>query len=71
MPRDKNRLRVVRAEKHLTQIRLALKTKIHQSRLSLIENGYAPPTDDERGAIAKALGLSVQEIFPSDEQVAS
>jgi len=71
MARDKNRLRMVRAERRLTQIRLALRARIHQSRLSLIENGYAEPTKEERERIAKALQLSEADIFRIDEAAAS
>lgn len=63
-----NRLRVVRAEQHVTQEQVAAKTKsLTQTRISLIENGYAEATATEKKAIARALRVPVQEVFP--EQV--
>lgn len=50
-----NRLRVLRAEKGVTQIDLALKAGIALSRYWRIENGYEQPTDSERARLAKAL----------------
>jgi transcriptional regulator with XRE-family HTH domain len=58
-----NRLRVVRAEKRISQFRLRLETGIHQSKISLFENDLIAPTDDEKEKLAKALGLNVTEIF--------
>lgn len=67
---SKNRLRVLRAEREVTQLQLSRKTKINQSKLSLIENGYVDPSETERSVIADALESTVGEIFPP-EQVAS
>lgn len=61
----KNRLRVLRAERDgMTQLQLSLKTKINQSKLSLIENGHIEASDDERVALATALESTVAELFP-------
>lgn len=65
------RLRVLRAERHWTQLHLALKANVKQSRISQLENGYADPTDRERERIAKAFQLSPSEVFPEPEAVAS
>jgi len=51
-----NRLKVVRAEKRITQFRLTLATGIIQSRLSQMENDLIKPTPEEKEKIAKALG---------------
>ena len=67
----KNRLRVLRAERRITQFLLAKKAGMYASQLSYIENGHIQPSDDERRALAKALGVSVQEVFPPSEAVAS
>lgn len=64
-----NRLRVLRAEKRITQIDLALKAHISLNRYWRIENGYATPEPDERSAIARALDADQSEAFP--ESVAS
>jgi DNA-binding XRE family transcriptional regulator len=51
-----------RARKRKNQWDVRLSTGIHQSRISLIENGYVEPTDKEKALIAKALGFDVDEI---------
>jgi transcriptional regulator with XRE-family HTH domain len=67
--RDRNRLRVMRAEKRITQIDAAAKAGIGVTRFWRIENGYTDPTPGERERIAKALRVSSSEVFP--EPVAS
>lgn len=59
-------LREVR--KRPTQWELASRTGIQQPRISLIENGYVKPTEDEKAKIAEALGLTVDEVFPPGEK---
>jgi DNA-binding XRE family transcriptional regulator len=51
-----------RAKKRKTQWDLRQETGIHQSKISLIEHGYVEPSEKEKAAIAKALGLSVADI---------
>lgn len=60
----RNRLRVLRAEKEISQLDLALRVGISQSKLSLIENDYTEPTAGERASLATALGVSEVEVFP-------
>jgi transcriptional regulator with XRE-family HTH domain len=69
--RDRNRLRVVRAEKRITQLDTAIRAGIGFTRYWKIENGYVVPTDEERADIAKALRVSVDTAFPPPEAVAS
>lgn len=64
-----NRLRVLRAEKRVTQERLEARTKISQTRISQIENGYVEATSDERRLLAKALRVNVADAFPPDQAV--
>jgi DNA-binding XRE family transcriptional regulator len=70
----KNKLRVIRADKRITQEALAAKTEriaervaslksVSQTRISLIENGFEPEPDEKR-SIARALRLPIHEIFP-------
>jgi transcriptional regulator with XRE-family HTH domain len=61
-----NRLREIRVVKRITQFQLRLITGIHQSRTSLIENNFIEPRGDEKQRLAKALGVSVEEIFPGN-----
>lgn len=60
------RLRILRAERHWTQLQLALKANVNQSRISILENGYGDPTEKERRGIAKAFQLPELEVFPSE-----
>lgn len=80
MEKNKNRLRVVRADRDVSQVELAFKTGINQSKISLIENGYVEPSKEEREDIAAALSafgsgtpVTPEEIFPafSSEAAAS
>lgn len=59
-----NRLRVWRAERHVTQLALADTTGLPQSRISLIENRYVEANSDERNQLAAALGVEVDDVFP-------
>lgn len=63
--RDRNRLRIIRAEKRLTQIDAAARAGIGVTRYWKIENGYIDPSETERAALARALRCSVSEAFPS------
>jgi transcriptional regulator with XRE-family HTH domain len=60
-----NKLRDIRVIKRVTQFQLRLLSGIHQSRISLIENGFIEPRSDERQRLAKALGVKQEEIFPN------
>jgi len=66
-----NRLRVLRAERRLTQMLLSRKSRVSTSRISLIENGLVDPASKERERLASALGVQVDEAFPLQEQAAS
>jgi transcriptional regulator with XRE-family HTH domain len=58
-----NRLRVIRAEKRVTQFRLSIATGVIQSRLSQMENDLINPSPEEKEKIAGALGVQVGEIW--------
>lgn len=57
--------------KEMSQWKLAQESKVHQSRISLIENGLVEATEDEKKKLAKALNVPVSEIFPEVEVNAS
>ncbi len=59
-----NRLREVRVVKKISQFQLRLLTGIHQSKISMIENGLVEPQEDEQEKLAQALGAKVEEIWP-------
>jgi transcriptional regulator with XRE-family HTH domain len=58
-----NKLRETRVVKRVSQFQLRLATGIHQSKISMIENGLIDPREDEKEKLAKALGVAVEEIF--------
>ncbi len=62
-----NRLREVRFMKRMTQWQLAILTGGHQTRISLLENGYQAPQEIEKEKIAKALGVRPEEIWDRKE----
>ena len=55
-------LATTRVRERKTQWDIRMATGIHQSKISLIENGYIIPTDKEKETIADALGVSTDEI---------
>ena len=72
MKHARRRLKVLRAEKDLTQIQVAEQAGFSQSRYSLIENGAVLPREAEKAAIASVLGVQVGHIaWPDPERVAS
>jgi transcriptional regulator with XRE-family HTH domain len=58
----RNRLRVLRAGKGLSQLDTAIKANIKQYRYWRIENGYEVPTPDERTRLAKVLGVATDNL---------
>jgi len=63
-----NRLRETRLLKRITQFQLRILTDIHQSKISLIENGLIDPTQDEQKKLAKALGIKAEELFMNNSK---
>jgi putative transcriptional regulator len=61
--RPKNRIRELRKKKRLKQADLAEKVGIFQSELSEIETGVRKPSVYLAKRIARALGVSLDEIF--------
>ena len=62
-----NRLREIRVLKRVTQYELRLATGMHQSKISLIENGFVEPTVGEMEKLGCALGVSPEEIWRVDK----
>lgn len=59
----KNRLKVIRAERSMTQADLAKETGISRTTLSEIENGTSNPSARTVLKLAKTLNLPMEEIF--------
>jgi transcriptional regulator with XRE-family HTH domain len=54
-------LREARFKRGITQYSLSKITGVHQSRISLIENGYKA-SEKEKRALAKGLGVKVEDV---------
>lgn len=57
------RLKGLRAEKKLTQEELAKRTNLSTSFISNLERGLNAPSFESLERLAKALGVSVRELF--------
>jgi hypothetical protein len=57
-------MRLQRVQREVSQIDLFLKTGIPQWRISLIERGIAPKSDEAQ-RIAEVLGADVKALFPA------
>ena len=61
---NSNRLRVARAERRISQWRLAMRARIHPSRVWRIENGIVDATPRERRTLARLLKMPETAIWP-------
>lgn len=59
-----NRIKKIRKKQKVTQVELSEITGIAQSELSLIENGKKTCNIETAKKIARALGFSVEHIWP-------
>jgi transcriptional regulator with XRE-family HTH domain len=59
-----NRLREERVIRRVRQFDLVVKTGLNQAKISFIENGLVQPKPREKEKLAKALGCSVDAVFP-------
>lgn len=60
--KNRNRLKVLRAEHAITQMDLALEVGLSRDRYWRIENGYEQPTPTERIKLARALRVDVDAL---------
>jgi transcriptional regulator with XRE-family HTH domain len=63
-----NKLREKRVLRRVSQFQLRIATGIHQSKISLIENGLVEPKPDERKRLSRALGVRPEEIFSAEQR---
>ena len=63
----KNRLKVIRADRDLTQEQLAEMVGVSRATIWAIETGKSIPNGYTMFQIAKALGVSVTDIFVEEE----
>lgn len=66
MNMKKNRLKVFRFLKEKSQDEISHEIGISQAKLSRIERGYIVSSEEEKKAIAKALEMTVEELFPEE-----
>jgi putative transcriptional regulator len=59
----KNRLRVLRAEKNLTQAQLAEIVGVSRQAIIAVENGKYDPALPLAFKLARAFGKNVEEVF--------
>ncbi|MFQ5861490.1 MAG: helix-turn-helix domain-containing protein [Candidatus Brocadiales bacterium] len=57
-------LRLERLKKGLTQYALAELSGVAQVKISYAERGYNCLKEHQKEALAKALGLTIKELFP-------
>lgn len=62
-----NRIRVLRAEKRLSQAALAEMCGVSRQAINTIENGRHDPSVSLAFRIAQALGTEITEVFIHDE----
>jgi DNA-binding XRE family transcriptional regulator len=60
--------RSLRRLKNITQYQLWRKTGIPQSSISLIEREFIKPNKAIKKKISRALGCTVEEVFPSQDE---
>ncbi len=58
-----NKMKQIRSEKGMTQRQLSDATGISERQICVIENGAATPGLDSANAIAKALGVQIEDIW--------
>jgi putative transcriptional regulator len=64
-----NRLRVLRAERRLSQQELAERLDISQAQFSKLERGYVEPTPAQCRQLARIFRVPVHALAPSLEKV--
>jgi transcriptional regulator with XRE-family HTH domain len=62
-------LRIARIKAGLTQLDLALETKINSSYISQIERGVLTPRPRDVRVISEVLKVKPQEIFPKKNSI--
>lgn len=61
-----NRLKEIRRSKGMTQHELGKAIGLYQTRIFQLEREYYIPRKSEKQTLAKALKVSIKDIFPDD-----
>lgn len=64
----KNRLKVLRAERDLTQADLAIELSVSRQTINAIEKGKFDPSLPLAFKMSKLFELSIEEIFQDEEE---
>ncbi len=64
----KNRLKVLRAERDLSQADLAEKASVSRQTINAIETGKYNPSLDLAFTLAAIFGLKIEEIFLNENE---
>lgn len=59
-------LKMATYEAGRSQREVARLADLSESRMSAITRGWVNPTEEERAALARALGKTVEELFPEE-----
>jgi len=62
----KNRLREARFDLRMSQPFLWLKSGVHFSTISRIENGFVQPSAEQKRRLSKALDVDMDWLFPNE-----
>lgn len=60
-----SKMKIERITRGITQYDIEQKTGIRQNVVSLIERGYKEPSSEQIKAIARAIGVPREELFPA------
>jgi transcriptional regulator with XRE-family HTH domain len=63
----KDRIRILRKERHLTQLQLAEGSRVDQSTVSFWEKGRQEPSAEQRKRLCQFLGITQSELFKDVE----
>ena len=64
----KNRIKVLRAERNMTQEELAIEVQVSRQTINAIETGKFDPSLSLAFRISRLFGLAIEDIFHDDNQ---
>lgn len=71
VPKNINRLKVLRAEHRKSQLDTSIQAGIKEYRYWRIENGYEVPTESEIKRLARVFRVAAGAVFPELQAIAS
>ena len=64
-----NRLRVLRAERRMSQDAAAARLRVSQAQYSKLERGFAEPTAQQRRILARMFRVAVEGLVATAQEV--